>query len=88
MSMDNWINKLADGSDFIMWEKPLEFSKTYYVDNKAENADDDGPGTYERPFRTIGKAAAVLQPGERVIIREGVYRECVRHASAVQVRKI
>ena len=78
MSMDNWINKLADGSDFIMWEKPLEFSKTYYVDNKAENADDDGPGTYERPFRTIGKAAAVLQPGERVIIREGVYRECVR----------
>jgi len=74
----NSINQLADGTEFVSWEKPLTFTKTYYVDNKNENADDDGPGTLERPFKTIGKAASKLQPGERVVIREGVYYECVR----------
>jgi hypothetical protein len=71
---------LPDGSEFPMWEKPLHFTKTYYVDGQARNADDSGPGTQERPFRTIGRAAQVLQPGERVVIAEGVYRECVRPA--------
>jgi hypothetical protein len=54
---------LPDGSEFPDWEKPLHFSKTYYVDGQAQNADDNGPGTQERPFRTIGRAAQVLQPG-------------------------
>jgi hypothetical protein len=71
---------LPDGSEFPVWEKPLQFSKTYYVDGQAKNADDNGPGSKERPFRTINKAAQVLQPGERVVIAEGVYRECVRPA--------
>jgi hypothetical protein len=71
---------LPDGSEFPDWEKPLHFSKTYYVDGQAQNADDNGPGTQERPFRTIGRAAQVLQPGERVVIAEGVYRESVRPA--------
>jgi hypothetical protein len=73
-------SKLPDGSEFPAWEKPLRFSRTYYVDGQAKNADDDGPGSKERPFRTINKAAQVLQPGERVVIAEGVYRECVRPA--------
>jgi hypothetical protein len=71
---------LPDGSEFPNWEKPLHFSKTYYVDGQSRNADDNGPGTQERPFRTIGRAAQVLQPGERVVIAEGVYREFVRPA--------
>lgn len=71
---------LPDGSSFPQWEQPLAFSKTYYVDNSAPSASDEGPGDQERPFRTIGKAAAVLQPGERVVIAGGVYRECVRPA--------
>ena len=37
-----------------------------------------GTGTKERPFRTIGKAADVLQAGERVVIAEGIYREVVQ----------
>ena len=72
--------QLPDGREFPNWEKPLQFSKTYYVDGSAANADDNGPGTRERPFRTISKAAGVLQPGERVVIAEGIYRECVRPA--------
>ncbi len=66
---------LPNGSEFHFWEKPLTFSKTYYV--SASNGDDANPGTQERPFRTISKAAQVLLPGERVVIAEGLYRESV-----------
>ncbi len=61
-----------------MWEKPLHFTKTYYVDANAKNADDNGPGTEDHPFKTINHAAQVLQPGERVVIAEGVYREFIQ----------
>ncbi len=69
---------MPDGTEFPLWERPLEFSKTYYVDGNSPSADDSGPGTRERPFRTIGKAADILPPGERVVIAAGVYREVVR----------
>ena len=59
---------LPDGIEFTFWEQPLQFSKTYYVDCNSPNCDDNGPGTIERPFRTISKAAEILQPGERVVI--------------------
>ncbi len=70
--------RMPDGTQFPTWERPLQFSRTYYVDGNSTSADDSGPGTRERPFRTIGKAAEVLEPGERVVIAEGVYREVVR----------
>jgi hypothetical protein len=73
-------SRLPDGTEFAAWEQPLNFSKTYYVDNNSAKADDNGPGTKSRPFRTINKAAQVLQPGERVVIASGAYRECVRPA--------
>jgi len=72
--------QLPDGTMHAAWEQPLTFSKTYYVDNGSARADDSGPGTKDRPFRTINKAAQVLQPGERVVIASGTYRECVRPA--------
>jgi hypothetical protein len=71
-------SRLPDGSEFVSWEQPLRFSKSYYVDNNSPRASDHGPGTSERPFRTINAAARVLQPGERVVIASGTYRECVR----------
>jgi hypothetical protein len=73
-------SRLPDGTVYAAWEQPLAFSKTYYVDNGDAKADDNGPGTKARPFRTINKAAQLLQPGERVVIASGVYRECVRPA--------
>ncbi|MDB5439035.1 MAG: transcriptional initiation protein Tat [Caulobacteraceae bacterium] len=73
-------SRLPDGTEFVFWEQPLSFTKTYYVDNGSPAADDNGPGTQARPFRTIGKAAGLLQPGERVVINSGIYRECVRPA--------
>lgn len=72
--------RLPDGTEHASWEQPLNFSRTYYVDNGSAKADDNGPGTKDRPFRTINKAAQLLQPGERVVIASGTYRECVRPA--------
>jgi hypothetical protein len=72
--------RLPDGVQFSFWEKPLSFSKTYYVDGSSPRSDDRGPGTLDQPFRTISRAAEILQPGERVVIAAGTYRECVRPA--------
>jgi hypothetical protein len=71
-------SRLPDGTEYVSWEQPLSFSKTYYVDNNSGRADDNGPGSRSRPFRSINKAAQVLQPGERVVIASGTYRECIR----------
>ena len=68
---------LPDGRPFVSWEQPLQFSRTYYVDNRNPQAADTNPGTSELPFLTINRAALVLRPGERVVIRTGVYRERV-----------
>ncbi len=72
--------RLPDGTEFPMWERPLHFTRTYYVDGNAKNADDNGPGTKDHPFRTIDHAAQILQPGERVVIATGVYREAIHPA--------
>ena len=51
----------------------------YYVN---VNMDFDGDGTKERPFRRIGQAAALAQPGDEVLVYPGIYREYVDPANA------
>jgi Right handed beta helix region len=68
---------LPDGREFFSWERPFQFTRTYFVDNRNPRAADSNPGTKEEPFLTVSKAARVLQPGERVVIMSGVYRERV-----------
>ena len=46
----------------------------YYVNQVAPR---EGDGTKERPFRRIGDAAALAQPGDEVLVFPGVYRENV-----------
>ena len=70
--------QLPDGKQFQFWEKPFTPSRTYYVDGAKGN--DGNPGSHDRPFKTINQAAQVLQPGERVVIAAGVYREAIRPA--------
>jgi len=48
---------------------------TYYVDGNSTNASDSNPGTSGLPWKTIGKAASSLQPGDTALVREGIYRE-------------
>jgi hypothetical protein len=72
--------RLPDGTEYQSWEAPPVFARTYYVDQADPKASDDNPGTQALPLKTINRAAQVLQPGERVVVAAGVYRERVRPA--------
>ncbi|MFC1762462.1 hypothetical protein ACFL6U_10330 [Planctomycetota bacterium] len=43
----------------------------------AVTGDDANPGSLAAPFRTIGKATAVMQSGDRCLIHAGIYRETI-----------
>lgn len=47
----------------------------YYV---SPNGSDNNPGTFNLPWRTIGKAASMVEPGDILYIRGGIYYEAVR----------
>lgn len=49
----------------------------YVVARLHPAASDDGPGTAERPWRTIARAARQMRPGDAVRIHGGIYRETV-----------
>ena len=49
-----------------------------YEYHVAKNGSDLGKGTKEDPFLTINRAASLAQPGDTVIVHEGVYREWVK----------
>ncbi len=55
-------------------------ARTWIVDRQGPRSDDSGPGTRERPFRSISEAAARARPGDQVIVHAGVYRERVAPA--------
>ena len=71
---------LPSGARFAFWEDATVYRAVYHVDQQHPAASDDNPGTAEAPFRTINAAAQRLQPGEKVVIHAGLYRECVRPA--------
>ena len=58
---------MPDGTQFPMWEEPLHFTRTYCVDGQGKNADDNGPGTEDHPFKTINHVAQVLHPGSMIV---------------------
>lgn len=50
---------------------------TYAVAQRDSKATDDGPGSSERPWKTIARAAQTAGQGDLVLIGDGVYRERV-----------
>lgn len=50
-------------------------NKEYHV---SVQGSDKNTGSKERPFATISKAAALAEPGDRIIVHEGTYREWVK----------
>jgi hypothetical protein len=52
----------------------------YFVSESTGN--DANPGTSHQPFKTIQKAASVMEAGGACFIREGVYRETVTPSSS------
>ena len=72
--------QLPDGDTFEIWEDLTDYSRSYHVNQQHPEASDENPGTEERPWLTISKAAETLNPGEEVIIHQGIYREWVSPA--------
>lgn len=54
---------------------PQEAAHQVYHVAQTGNASDENDGTAERPFRTLNKAGEVAQPGDTVIVHDGIYRE-------------
>jgi len=52
-------------------------AETYNVAQRDPHASDTGPGTSAQPWKTFAKAAEKVAPGDKVIIRDGIYREAV-----------
>jgi hypothetical protein len=50
---------------------------TYVVDQSAHGAADTNPGTEEKPFKTVQKAADTVKPGDTVYVMAGKYDERV-----------
>ena len=71
---------LPDGSRFAFWNDQTTYTRVLHVAVNNPQASDDNPGTIERPLKTISAAARILQPGEKVIVHEGIYRECIQPA--------
>ncbi len=71
---------LPDGTQFPFWDDQTNYTKVFHVAQENPNASDSNPGTLERPYKTINAAAKILQPGEKVIVHEGIYRECIQPA--------
>ncbi len=69
--------RLPDGALFPFWDDRTEYRQIYHVSQRHPRASDNNPGTANQPWETIGRAAAALGPAEKVVVHEGVYRECV-----------
>lgn len=72
--------QLPNGELVINWTDQTQYSKTYHVSQNHPNASDDNPGTYEKPFKTINKAASIVKAGEKVVVCSGIYREKIEPA--------
>jgi hypothetical protein len=68
---------MPEGTQFESWEDTTQYTRVYHVACLHPAAFDENPGTEDRPFATISRAASLLTPGEKAIVHEGVYRECV-----------
>jgi len=68
---------LPDGTAFPFWEDRTSYRDVYHVAATHPRAADANPGTADEPWKTIGRAADLLQPGQKVVVHAGVYREWV-----------
>ena len=69
---------LPDGTEFPFWQDETEYRRMYYVDQQHPGASDSNSGTEEAPFLTVQRAAEVVEPAEKVLIKSGIYREWVQ----------
>lgn len=68
---------LPDGTQFPFWEKENHFAREMHVDG-TRGKKGEGDGSAACPFLSIQEAAEAAEPGTRVLIHGGTYREWVR----------
>lgn len=72
------IQKIIHISLILIFLSALKINGQNYHVSKTGN--DNNPGTGNKPFKTISKAAELAQPGSVITVHEGVYREHVKPA--------
>ncbi len=63
---------------FIVTMCPTSLGKTYVVDGNHPEAGDENPGTEQKPWATVQRAADVARAGDIVYVMEGDYPERVK----------
>lgn len=63
---------------------PVASAASYFV---ATDGNDESPGTKERPWRSLQRAAGQVMAGDAVFVRGGTYREGVELEAAGTARK-
>jgi hypothetical protein len=58
------------------------FAATYHVDANHSQADDNGSGSAEQPYRTIARGVRGLRAGDVLVVRRGIYREGLEVAAS------
>lgn len=71
---DNGVDHTNTVSNINGQSANTESGHVYYV---SKNGNDNNPGTTDRPFKTIQKAANVAIAGDTVYVRQGTYNEKV-----------
>ena len=69
---------LPNGQYFDNWEVAQTYDRELHVACNHPAASDSNDGSADHPFLTIQAAAALAEPGTRVRIHAGTYRETVR----------
>ena len=72
----------GDGKDTALVTVTNGLVGSYYV---APTGNDGNPGTAAAPFRTIQKAADLVNPGDVVIVEDGIYTDTDGNGSVVAV---
>ncbi len=60
-----------------------KMTRTLHVNPASKAADDKGPGTADKPLKTVVRAVEMVRPGTRVLIYPGLYRESITLQKAV-----
>lgn len=68
---------LPDGSEFTFWERENTYTRELHVDC-VRGKEKKGDGSAANPFGSIQEAADAAEPGTRILIHGGTYREWVR----------
>ena len=70
----------ADGGEAGAIDDPApgNVRTAYVVDQAAPGAADTNPGTEEKPFKTVQRAADAAKPGDTIYVMAGKYDERVR----------